>query len=193
MIAAIPLRDFSSPKTRLATRLDPGTRGRLTAAVASRVAAACTGAGWEVLVVSSDLQVTSWCRDRDLIRLPDPGGGLDAAAASAVAAIVGTWAIVHGDLPLLTSSDLAGVAEAVDEGATVLAPSRDGGTNLLAGSGDFPFAYGTGSFARHLARASRRSPRILMRTGLAVELDTPADLAAARRHDEGQWLARFLS
>jgi hypothetical protein len=33
----------------------------------------------------------------------------------------------------------------------------------------------------------------MIRTGIAVELDTPTDLTAVLAHPEGRWLSGFLS
>lgn len=194
MIAAIPLRGFDSAKTRLAAEMSAGDRAEIAAAVAGRVITACHAADWTALVVSSATDVIAWSRVRGVPVVPDPGSGLDAAAGAGIAAAAGgPWAVIHGDLPLITASDLAGIPEAVAAGEVVLAPSRDGGTNLIAAAGPFPFAYGPASFARHLGRAAGRSTRVVIRVGLAVELDTPTDLAAVRAHPEGRWLADFLS
>lgn len=194
VLAAIPLRGFGSAKTRLADSLSPAGRARLAAAVAERVASACSGAGWSVAVVSASADVMAWCTANAIDLIPDPGGGLDAAASAAIAhAGSDPWALVHGDLPLLSPADLEGVATRVASGTTVLAPSRDGGTNLIAGTGHFAFAYGPGSFVRHIAAAAGAAPLVLIRTGLAVELDTPADLHAVRHHPAGAWLDVFLS
>ncbi|MBI5157793.1 MAG: 2-phospho-L-lactate guanylyltransferase [Acidimicrobiia bacterium] len=193
MIAAIPLRGFDSAKTRLAEELSPGDRAAVAAAVAGRVARACLAAGWHVVVVSSAPDVIAWCDGHHLDRLADPGGGLNGAAAAGAAAAPGPWMVIHGDLPLVAAADLEGVAEAIREGAVVLAPSRDGGTNVIAAASPFRFSYGPGSFARHLAAAAPRPPVTLIRAGLAVELDTPADLRATLRHPEGRWLTEFLS
>ena len=193
MIAAIPLRDFGSAKSRLAEDLHPEVRARVAAAIAERVAAACTAAGFSVVVVTAAPDVIEWCHLRDLRVIADPGTGLDGATSAAIATTTGPWLVVHGDLPLITSGDLAGIDDLVAEGRVVLAPSRDGGTNVIAASGEFRFAYGPGSFARHLAAAAHRHPLVLVRPGLAVELDTPTDLAATLRRADGRWLAAFLS
>jgi 2-phospho-L-lactate/phosphoenolpyruvate guanylyltransferase len=193
VLAVIPLRGFDSAKTRLAAEMSATDRARIAAAVAARVVAACRTAGWDSLVVSSAADVILWSEALKVRVVPDPGSGLDAAATAGIAiAPAGPWAVIHGDLPLITATDLDGIAAAA-EGAVVLAPSRDGGTNLVAASGPFEFSYGPASFSRHLARVAARSPRVIIRVGLAVELDTPADLAAARAHPEGRWLSYFLS
>ncbi len=192
MLAVVPLRGFESAKSRLDAAVPPGSRPRIAAAIAGRVVAACREADWSVLVVAAAPEVVRWCRDLSLESIPDPGGGLDAAATAGIATTGGAWALIHGDLPLVTAADLDGIASASSR-ATILAPSRDGGTNLIAGRGEFRFAFGPGSFARHIATAADRLPEVLIRPGLAIELDTPADLAAVIRHPEGRWLLAYLS
>jgi 2-phospho-L-lactate guanylyltransferase len=143
-------------------------------------------------VVTGADDVARWCETRGVRLLPDPGRGLDAAVAAGVSGATGSWLVAHGDLPLITADDLEGIAQAADSGTTVLAPSRDGGTNLIAGTAPIRFAYGPGSFVRHLAAA--RAPRwVLVRPGLAIELDTAADLAAVLHHPRGGWVASLLS
>jgi 2-phospho-L-lactate guanylyltransferase len=101
--------------------------------------------------------------------------------------------IVHADLPLLQTSDLAAVAGEVVEGGIVLAPSHDGGTSIAAGDGPpLAFSYGPGSFHRHLALACRRPLRIISSLGTALDLDGPDDLRAAQRHPRGRWLLEEL-
>ena len=109
--------------------------------------------------------------------------GLDGAARAGVkeARRRGlAWAIVHGDLPLVSAEDLRVVAAGIPAEGLLLAPSYDGGTNVLASElDDFAFAYGRGSFRRHLARAAAYPTRVLVRAGLALDLDSAADLRAA--------------
>jgi 2-phospho-L-lactate guanylyltransferase (CobY/MobA/RfbA family) len=74
----------------------------------------------------------------------------------------------------------------VDLGRAI-APSADGGTTALAGSGPAVFTYGPGSFRRHLGRFPEAG--IVIRTGLLHDVDSYSDLAAARRVPRGAWLA----
>ena len=148
-------------------------------------------------------RVSRWPSSPHLPRWPS-GAGASASIEStipvaastppptAVAAAAGRpWAVLHGDLPLLQPSDFEGIAASAGSGTKVLAPSRDGGTNLIAGLGAFSFRYGPGSFARHMAKAP--GSRVVVTTGLAVDIDTPADLTATLAHPEGAWLKRFLT
>ncbi len=196
-IVALPLKPFSAGLGRLGSVLTSGRRAQLSRALAGRVADACVAAGAETIVVTGDAEVAAWASRLSLGVLADPPeGGLnpaaDAAAAAAMARGLG-WCIVHGDLPLLGAGDVRRVLGLLDEGTAVLAPSRDGGTNLLAACRPLDFRYGPGSFARHLASARHLERRILVTTGTILELDTPADLYGAAHLADGAWLTEFLS
>ena len=97
--------------------------------------------------------------------------------------------MVHTDLPLLTVSELEDLNQALSENGIVIAPSADGGTSALGASGPADFAYGPGSFHRHLGSFPAAS--ILARPGLLHDIDTFADLESARRHPLGAWLAHL--
>lgn len=194
MLVGIPLRGFALSKSRLDENLGPTLREQLARAVAGRVVEAARGGGLDVVVVTAATDVMDWCRRAGIPVIEDAGSGLDGAATQIVATADTTpWAVVHGDLPLVAPADIARAAALVERGSTVLAPSRDGGTNLLAGHGAFPFRYGLASFSHHLARAAGRMPLVLVTPGLAVEIDTPTDLAAVLATPGGSWLVPFLS
>lgn len=197
-MAAVPVRQAISPKSRLATVLSSRTRRLLSLEMAARVVSAIEEAGARPLVLAADQVVMDWATERGWEGIRDRAPSLNAAAAGAVAEAtrrgVG-WMIVHADLPLLTAADLRDSLVAVGSGNWVLAPSSDGGTSLIGGSGDphFEFAYGEGSFHRHLARLRRRSPKVVFRPGLALDLDRPSDLQAALSHPRGRWLADWMT
>ena len=192
-LAILPLKPFDLAKERL--DLPAALRADLAAETAAAVAAACTGAGLDLAVVTADPAVAAWGRRRGARVIDDPGTGLNGAAAAgrAMAADEGRpWLVVHGDLPLLAVGDLAGIPAALEAGITVLAPSRDGGTKLLGSSRPLGFRYGPGSFVRHLAVAAPYPHLVVIRTGIAVEIDTVADLRTAAGLADGAWLRRFL-
>lgn len=190
MHAVIPIRGFSTAKTRLEATLPPVRRAALARAAATRVVSACQEAGFEAVAVSSDPEVADWADGRCRI-VADPGQGLDAASRAGTDAADGPWVVVHADLPLLDTATMRRVAGELQLGRSVAAPSRDGGTNLLGAVLPVPFAYGPGSFHRHLARLPR-PVTVVVTAQTLVELDTPDDLAAAAHIDGGDWLARFL-
>ena len=176
--ALVPIRSFDG-MTRLAGRLSAVDRRELSCFLALRVVEAARAGGFTPIVVTGDNSVSEWATDRQVESFAEPiPGGLNRAAAAAVEAVNGhPWIVVHADLPAVTAEDFRSAADALDRGI-VLAPSHDGGTPLVGGSGDsFPFRYGPGSFRAHLA-AVRGRASILIRPGLALDLDRPWDFTA---------------
>lgn len=194
---AVPLKGFHLAKGRLADRLDPARRRELVALVAGRVVAAASGTDAELVVATGDQAVTAWGESRGLRVLaePEPGGLNAAAAAAASYARSGgrPWCIVHADLPLVTADHLRDALAAAAAGITTLAPSRVGGTNILASTGGMRFRYGPASFHRHLASVGHAPARVLMSVATALDLDTIDDLVAAAALPGGEWLAEFLT
>ncbi|NHZ70690.1 MAG: 2-phospho-L-lactate guanylyltransferase [Proteobacteria bacterium] len=170
MIAIVPIRDFAG-MTRLAPVLTKLERATLAESLAAKVLDASIEAGLRPLVVTSSRDVWQWALSRSLPTCDDPGQGLSAAATSGVACGGDRpWIVLHGDLPLVTPSAIKTVAVA-SQHSVVIVPSQDGGTSVLAGHGRFPFAYGPGSFHRHLAAAP--SARVLVLSALSIDIDTP--------------------
>ncbi len=194
LLAAIPVKPFGVAKARLADQLNPDQRARLGKAIAARTAILSRQAGADVFVITGDDGVAEWASGLGFAVLPEgPVPSLDGAAHTAAATAAAReqrWVIVHADLPLATATDLRTVF-ALAAHAPVVVPAHDGGTNLLAGSDPaFPFAYGPGSFRRHLAAAPQS--KVVTHPRLAMDLDTPSDLVHVRQADGGLWLARFL-
>lgn len=180
-VAIIPVKSFRMGKQRLSGSMEPAEREHLGRRLAGHVAATVESAGLIPLVVTADPDVVAWATASAFPSLPDPGDGLDAAAATGVdwAAQSGSaWVVLHADLPLLTHADVTSIAEVVRSGTPAIAPSSDGGTSAIGWQGRFAFSFGVGSFHRHLARLE--SPRVFTRIGLLLDIDSPDDLAAAR-------------
>ena len=196
VLGIVPVKGFAAAKERLASRLDGRRRAALAAALAARVTSAWATAGHPLLVVAGNEEVAAWARARDLEVIPEPsGGGLNGSAHAGVDVAQARrlpWCVLHADLPLFSAADAAAVAAAAGPDRIVLAPSRDGGTNLIAGSTPFEFAYGPGSFRSHLWSARHRRRVVVVSTGTAVDIDTPADLEAAAAHRRGRWLRPIL-
>lgn len=196
ILAAIPIKPFGVAKARLSPVLGPVERSRLGRAVAAHTAARAAEAGAEVVVVTSDEGVASWAKEHDLVVVredPRLGPGLNGAARTAAkhAAQLGMrWVVVHADLPIATTEVLRAAFALAIEG-DVIAASYDGGTNLIGGADEhFPFSYGKGSFHHHLA--AMPAATVMTSSGLALDLDTPLDLARARASPGGRWLERVL-
>jgi len=194
-LAIVPLKSFEVAKGRL--DLPTEVRSSFARAVAERVITACRGAGFEPRVVTGSESLREWATTLGAGSLDDPPhGGLDAAAGLGVTEALRLevpWLVVHGDLPLLDAVDLRPVLKPLNEGALVIAPSRDGGTNVLGSMGPFEFRYGPASFHRHLAAAAGHPVHVVVRSGTALEVDTLPDLHAAALLPAGGWLRRFLS
>lgn len=197
ILAAIPIKPFGVAKRRLRGRLDRTGRSRLGKGVAARTADAAIDAGALVAVVTGDPGVARWARARGYLVIDErfgEGSGLDRAAAAATfeaARRQRPWAVVHADLPLVTPGALAAVFHMAAV-QTILVPSHNGGTNVVAGNGvGFRFAYGPGSLQRHLARNPRA--RVMTNAKLALDLDTEEDLDRALQAPGGRWLREVLA
>lgn len=190
----VPVKSFSSGKERLAAALDPGSRAALVRAMADHVISVTESAGLLPVLVTESADVADWGAGRGLPSVPDPGLGLNAAAEAGIGWARSTgssWMVLHADLPLLRPQDLEAMARALAKGADPIAPSADGGTSAIAGREPPALSYGPGSFHRHLPRLA--NPRVVVRAGLAHDIDNPADLASAREHPNGAWLNRVLA
>lgn len=184
----VPVKPFGVAKARLAGRLDSHQRSRLGRAVALNTMTVLREADVDAAILTADADVMAWSVDHGLPFVQEPGrGGLSGACRHGVATAIEGWAVLHADLPLLSHSDVAALLE---HDGSVLAPSHDGGTNAIVGAGPFEFSYGPGSFHRHLAALGEAS--IVMRIGLAIDLDDPLDLEVIRRHERGRWIEPYL-
>lgn len=180
----IPLRATPDSKSRLAGVLDAPARAALVDAMLVRVVAAARGARNVSRVCLMGTARTAL--PDDVALLTEPGGGLNAAAASALAQTEASRLIViHADLPLVTAQDIELLA-AAPEGTIAIAPDRHGtGTNAISlplpAAKGFSFAFGTDSFARHKAEADRIGLRLeeIHSQGLARDVDEPDDLIDA--------------
>ncbi len=187
LLIAIPVKPFGVAKARLRPALDAGSRSQLGRSIAARTTGEARATGARVAIVTGDQGVARWARQlgAEVVReSPDYGPGLNGAAAAAAASADrdgSDWLILHADLPLISRSDLETAIGRHRPGCYVIAPSYDGGTALLMGTGTFAFSYGPGSFHRHLKTAGTAGD-VVVRTGLALDLDTPRDLEAARAH-----------
>ncbi|RPI23237.1 MAG: 2-phospho-L-lactate guanylyltransferase, partial [Actinobacteria bacterium] len=159
-VVIVPIRSFSG-MARLSAVLDGTARADLIRRLGASALAAAEGAGATTAVVTADGEVGAWALDAGAEVVPDPGEGLNAAAAAgAEFAAGGPWVVLHGDLPGVHAADIAALLDSLDD-RPVLAPSKDGGTNAVAAvTQGFPFRFGPGSFRLHLA-ALRGEARVV--------------------------------
>lgn len=178
-IAIVPLKAAGARKTRLAGTLDDEPRAALALDMASHVIATLAGvdAISSVRVLSPapcNMPGTLWVADR--------GEGLNAELDRVYEGLAGKAVlIIHADLPLLRADDVAALLTAAEAAGAALAVDRHGtGTNAVAMREAVPagFAFGPDSLARHLQRLPYAAT--VRREGLAVDIDTADDMAAAR-------------
>lgn len=174
----VPVKAFDRAKVRLAPALDPAERAALARTMADRVLRAA--APLPVHVVCDDDEVAAWARAAGAAVIWKPGRGLNGAVAEGVADLasagVARVVVAHADLP--HADTLAWVADF--EGLTLVPDRRDDGTNVvgLPATSGFRFAYGPGSFRRHLGEAARLGLplRVVREPRLGWDVDRPADL-----------------
>lgn len=175
----VPIKAFGTAKGRLAPVLDAAARAELARRMALQVLDAA--APLPVLVVTDDDEVASVAAEHGASVLRDRGTGLDAAVHAGVAQLGATGfdevVVCHADLPFA-----AGLAALTGEpDACTIVPDRRGdGTNVLVvpARAGFRFAYGPGSFARHVAEAERLglAVRAVHDARLGWDVDVPDDL-----------------
>lgn len=189
MIAAVFVKPFGVAKARLEERLSAERRAHLGMAIAARTLSTAADAGADVVVVvTADPSVARWAAGLGFGAARDPGDGLNAAAAfahSRATEMKSTCVLLHADLPVLSRSDMVAFFTAARHGPAI-APSYDGGTSAISAPRDITFSYGKNSFSKHLAQMPRAT--VVVRPGLALDLDTSQDLDRALAHPGGDWL-----
>lgn len=188
----IPHRGLERAKTRLAGVLDPEQRSALAERLLRHVLEVAVGAGHAVVVISPDESLGVLVRGAGARLSVQHGMGLNAGLTQvreqALRDGVEVLAVLHGDLPALTTADVTALLDAVrGPGRSVaIAPdAADTGTNglALAPPDVIGFQFGEGSLLAHRKAAKRAGAwlTIVRRPGLAFDIDTP--------HDLSTWLA----
>ena len=171
----LPIRDFDG-MSRLRSVLSAGDRLYLSRLLCERAVAAVNDTDLDLVVTTSSSEVRQWAKSQSIDVLSDKGTDLSEAVSGAIQSLGETpWLVVLPDLPLISAAALEMVAVAAAI-RTVLVPSQDGGTNVIASRGDFPFHYGPSSFHRHLA--ARPDATVMSCRELSIDIDSPAHLAA---------------
>lgn len=178
-VVLVPVKAFTHAKRRLTVALADDDRRALVRRMAEHVLRAA--APLPVAVVCDDPEVAQWARGLNAHILWEPGRGLNGAVQSGVAQLaergVRRVVVAHADLPLARDfAHLAGF-----DGVTLVPDRRDDGTNVIELPTDagFRFAYGPGSFARHLAECHRLelAVRVVREPFLSYDVDWPSDLS----------------
>ncbi len=196
--ALVPLKDLVQAKTRLAGVLQPSERRALMQAMAEDVLDTLANhSGISAVTLVSDDPSAPLLAQRYGVRWwPEApqSTGLNTVLRYATERLEQDLSqrslidrsqhmlIVHADLPLITGEDIDAVSDRLASGVELLigADEEGEGTNLLAYTACTAprFAYGQGSCAKHLAWAQEKqlNTEILQRAGIALDIDSPADL-----------------
>ncbi len=196
--AILPVKPLREGKSRLGRALTPEDRERLNRWLLQHTLSVVgqTPGIDEVLVVSRDTAALALARSWGARVLQEAGDADLNSTLARTAALLSAWhiprmLILAVDLPRLTPDDVAAMVQPLrsepepPRGRLVIAPDgQRQGTNALglAPPHGHVFAYGPGSFLRHLRHAQRqgREVHVVYRDGLAHDLDWPHDAALLR-------------
>ena len=174
--ALVPVKAPAARKLRLAEVLSAEARLRLSGLMLDHVLAILSRSVGKTIVLSPEAP-DGWSGPLII----DRGRGLNEELADAAETLEASpLLIIHADLPLLSAGDIAALLDAGEDSIAIAPDRHEHGTNALAISrGNFAFAFGPDSFHRHCEAAGGEA-RIVRRQGLAFDIDTLGDLAAAR-------------
>ena len=190
MIAAVvPVKGLASSKSRLLPHLGRETVERLAIAMLCDVITALRAVSEleRVAVVTPDARVAETAEKAGALpllrRYPDLNTALDGSAAELARRPDDACLVVLGDVAGVAPGDVEVLIRALEEPGVALAPSSDGGTSALLRSpwNTIGAGFGPGSAAVHRARAQAAGvPYIEVELpSLAIDIDLPADIAAA--------------
>ncbi|MQA73181.1 MAG: 2-phospho-L-lactate guanylyltransferase [Solirubrobacterales bacterium] len=194
--AIIPVKRFGRAKQRLLDALDRPQRAAVVKAMLADVLAAVdsVAAIERVIVVTGEgraerIAVAHARRSAtplEVLQDPDDAGHSKAATLGIIRALhhgAESVALLPGDCPLLDAGELDAALARMTPGRVAVVPDRHGtGTNalLLRPADAIGPAFGEGSAERHRDRAERAGHEVAIEAiaSLALDLDTPEDLAA---------------
>jgi len=192
--AVVPVKELDRAKERLAPALPPGVRRALMLAMFEDVLSALVTTPGLVglLVVTIDPAARGLAAKYGCHIIENGARDGHTGAVSAAARLLDgeRWAgmlAVPGDIPLVTSDEIEQLLAAHRPApAFTIAPSRDerGSNAIVCSPPDaVPLRFGEDSFFPHLraAEACGIRPTVLRLPGIALDVDTPDDLAAFAR------------
>jgi 2-phospho-L-lactate guanylyltransferase len=192
-LAVLPIKSFDEAKQRLAEELDPGRRRSLVEAMFCDVLIALRRATMvnAILVVTGDPGAAHIAGGYGAAYILAEDQGHNPAASVGIARALDLGAervlLVPGDCPLLDPKQLDELlSRPVAPRAALIVPDRHGtGTNalLLRPPDALVPGFGPDSRERHvsLAKSDSTVPWVVEVPSLALDVDTPDDLAALER------------
>jgi 2-phospho-L-lactate/phosphoenolpyruvate guanylyltransferase len=199
----VAVKRLAAAKTRLAPVFSAQTRENVVLAMLVDTLSAATRVSSlrSITVITPDDAAAAAARDlgAEVLADPTPAGDPDplnsaiAAAERSVTATLSNIVVLQGDLPALQTHELTDAISAAREYQRSFVADRLGtGTAVLCAFGTaLDPQFGPDSAARH-----RRSGAIELTgawPGLRCDVDTPADLVAARRLGVGQSTVRAVA
>src|SRR5215471_18068461 len=188
--AVVPVKDTAAAKQRLASAIPPALRQQLMLAMLEDVLAALAEAPGLAgrLLVTTDPAAQDLASHYGFDCLTDGAadghtGAVMAAARHLAAAGAQGMLTVPGDIPLVTAAEIAQLLAAHRPAPSfTIAPSHDelGSNAVLVSPPDaVPLRFGDNSFFPHLAaaRACGIEPKVMALPRIALDIDTPDDLA----------------
>lgn len=192
--AIIPVKPLTRSKTRLATALSPEERQALSETMFRRVlnAVKTTPQINGALVISRDTRALSIARELGAHTVQESGTPELNTALMRATQVVAGWRggallILPADLPTVTPEDIGMIIEhgRRDNSIVIATDRHHDGTNALfvRPPGLITYAYGEGSFIRHLelAREAGAQVEVVESPRLALDIDVPADLEDYQR------------
>lgn len=187
--AIIPVKPLRLAKSRLSEVMTPEERQIFAESLLRHVLGVVRSvpqvAG--TLVISRDNKVLSIARDYGANTVQESGNPELNAALTRATNVIATWRstavlVLPADLPLIVPEDIARIIEmGQDEPSVVIATDRnEDGTNalFLRPPGLIPYAYGPGSYRRHIDLAVQVgvTARQYHSARLQLDIDLPEDI-----------------
>jgi 2-phospho-L-lactate guanylyltransferase len=185
----VPVKHLANAKQRLAPVADQTARTELAHAMLLDVLG--TLATWgdpdEVSLVTSDPFALQLAQQFHFAVISDAANRSETDAIELATQIcesrgVRSTLVIPADIPLIQAWEVEEILEAAPAEGSVLVPAADGrGTNAVwrRPAGLFPLRFGNDSFKPHLvaARATQKPCVVLSLPGIALDVDSPSDLA----------------
>ncbi len=185
----IPVKPLIRAKTRLAQVLSPGERQQLAENMLRHVLSVVQEVPqlMGTLVISRDNKVLAIAREYGARTVQESGTPeLNAALMRATQVVLRFKAsavlVLPADLPLIAADDIRMIMElgAVEPSVVIATDQHKDGTNamLVRPPGLFDYAYGVGSYQRHIDKAHEvgAAVKLYHSDRLSLDIDMPDDL-----------------
>jgi 2-phospho-L-lactate guanylyltransferase len=198
----IPIKPFSSGKSRLAEYLTVDQRILLNRNLAENTIHTCKSVKYieQVLIVSSGREMHRFAIKCGVEFVEEPVGGINAALdlASEYAQAHGadSLLVIHSDLPSIRAAEIENLIHRSlkQKGVCIVPDHHHTGTNalLLRPPRSIPFLFGEGSYSRHINAARDKDIPVstLLLPSISFDLDTVEDLEYALHRE---FLSRELA